>query len=360
MKIRAKRVDYSFVEDMEKELWKYLKETKKPILLYGMGNGADKIINVLESFGIEYKGVFASDGFVREKLFHGKKLMSYSEAKEKYPQMIVLLCFGSAREDVRQNVLKIAAEQELFAPEVPVISDGLFCEEFYYSNKERFDTVSERLADDLSRKTYHNLIKYKLSGKIEYLLDCEVEEDEPYESFLNLSDNESFVDLGAYTGDTVIDFVNRVKTYKKIFAAEPDFKNFRKLMANTENLESIFIFNVGIGDFCGTSNFSMSGGRNSKKEKGKKEIEFRTVDSIVGENEVTYIKMDVEGEEENAILGAKNTILKHKPKMLVSAYHKTDDLIKLPETVFAIRNDYKLYIRHFKSLPAWDTNFYFV
>ena len=70
--------------------------------------------------------------------------------------------------------------------------------------------------------------------------------------------------------------------------------------------------------------------------------------------------MDVEGEEENAILGAKETILKSKPKMLVSAYHKTDDFLKLPKAVLSIRDDYKIYVRHFKSLPAWDTNFYFV
>lgn len=345
---------------MEKELWKYLKETDKPILLYGMGNGADKIINVLEEKNIEYKGVFASDGFVRDKLFHGKKIMSYSEAKELFPEMIVLLCFGSARDDVRQNVLKIASEQELFAPEVPVISGGLFCEEYYNFNKSRFDAVYKKLADDLSRKTYENLIKYKLSGKIEYLIDCEVESDEPFRNILKLSQNETFVDLGAYTGDTVLEFVNKVKTYNKIFAAEPDIKNFKKLAVNTENIENVFKFNVGIGNFCGKAPFSMSGGRNSKKEKGNTQIDFRTVDSIVEESTVTYIKMDVEGEEENAILGAKNTILKHKPKMLVSAYHKTDDLIKLPETVLNIRDDYKIYIRHLKSLPAWDTNFYFV
>lgn len=345
---------------MEKELWKYLKTTSKPILLYGMGNGADKIINVLEEKGIEFKGVFASDGFVRDKIFHGKKIMSYSEAKALYPEMIVLLCFGSAREDVRENVLKIASEQELFAPEVPVISGGLFCEDYYNSNKSRFDAVYNRLADDLSRKTYINLIKYKLSGKIDYLLDCEVDESEPYDSFLKLTDSETFVDLGAYTGDTVLDFLSRVKGYKKIFAAEPDIKNFRKLKTNTENLENIFKFNVGIGNFCGKAPFSMNGGRNSKKEKGDTEIEFRTVDNIVAGSEVTYIKLDVEGEEENAISGAKDTISRFKPKMLVSAYHKTDDLIKLPETVLNIRDDYKLYIRHFRSLPAWDTNFYFI
>jgi hypothetical protein len=70
--------------------------------------------------------------------------------------------------------------------------------------------------------------------------------------------------------------------------------------------------------------------------------------------------MDVEGEEVGAISGAKQTILNCKPKMLISAYHRTDDFIKIPQTVLNIRDDYKIYLRHFEGLPAWDTNFYFI
>ena len=70
--------------------------------------------------------------------------------------------------------------------------------------------------------------------------------------------------------------------------------------------------------------------------------------------------MDVEGEEVATIKGGSQTILNCKPKMLISAYHRTDDFITIPKAVFDIRDDYKLYIRHFKYLPAWDTNFYFI
>ncbi len=345
---------------MERELWQYLKTAEKPILLYGMGNGADKIINVLEQNGIEFQGVFASDGFVRDKYFHAKKLISYSEAKEKFGDMIVLLCFGSAREDVRQNVLKIAAEQELYAPEVPVVGGGLFNLDYYNQNKAEFDKIYSLLADDLSKKTFLNLIKYKISGKIDYLLDCETDENEPYETFLHLSDNESFLDLGAYTGDTVVDFVGRVEDYTEIIAVEPDIKNFKKLSLNTKDFKNVTLYNAGISDSVKSGMFSMKGGRNSTSDKGKTEIEFLSVDEICKGKNVTYIKMDVEGEEENTILGARETILNSKPKMLISAYHKTDDFLKLPKAVLRIRDDYKIYVRHFRSLPAWDTNFYFV
>ena len=70
--------------------------------------------------------------------------------------------------------------------------------------------------------------------------------------------------------------------------------------------------------------------------------------------------MDVEGEELSAIRGAEDTIFKSKPKMLISAYHRTDDFLKIPNAVLNIRDDYKIYLRHYPYLPAWDTNFYFV
>ena len=77
------------------DLWSKLKKTNKPILLYGMGDGAEKIITVLEKKEIEYKDIFASDGFVRGHSFRGKRVKSFSEIKEQYEDFIILLSFAS-------------------------------------------------------------------------------------------------------------------------------------------------------------------------------------------------------------------------------------------------------------------------
>lgn len=345
---------------MEKELWQYLKSANKPIVLYGMGNGADKIINVLESHGISFDGVFASDGFVRDKVFHGFKISSYAELKEKFGDMIVLLCFGSDREEVLQNVKRIAGESELYAPDVPVIGGEIFSEKYLKDNANELKWVYERLCDDLSRKTFENTVKYKLTGKIEYLLECETNVDEPYESFLKFSENERFLDLGAYNGDTVLDFVHRVNKYDKIIAVEPDSKTFKKLLKNTENIKNTECKNLCISSFVGEAPFGMKHGRNSKAFTGDVLAKFVTIDHIVGDRGVSYIKMDIEGEELNAILGAEHTIKHFSPKMLISCYHRTEDILTLPKAVFDIKKDYKLYMRHFHSLPAWDTNYYFI
>ncbi len=345
---------------MQNELWQYLQMAEKPIVLYGMGYGADKIIKVLEHFSIPFKGVFASDGFVREKIFHGYKVSAYADLKEKFGQMIVLLCFGSERPEVIKNIRRIAAEQELYAPDVPVVGERLFDREYVLENKAAFEGIYSLLADDISRKTFENTAKFKLTGKIDYLLDCEVSPDEPYFSFLKLSNDESFLDLGAYNGDTVEEFVSRVGGYRRITAVEPDAKTFKKLVANVNGFENVRCENLCISCYCGKGAFEMRGGRNSGTASATKKTDFSTVDALLSGEEATFVKMDIEGEEKNAILGMRQTILAHKPKMLISCYHRTEDLLELPKAVFDIRDDYKLYMRHFPALPAWDTNYYFV
>ncbi len=345
---------------MEKELWQILKASDKPIVLYGMGNGADKIINVLNEKGISFSGVFASDGFVRNKFFHGHKISSYNELEQKYGKMIVLLCFGSARAEVLENIRRISARQELYAPDVPVIGGGLFTKDFCREHEKELRWVYSRLADDQSRKTFENTVKYKLTGKLSYLYDCEVAPDEPYNTFLKLTDSEAFLDLGAYNGDTVADFVNRVTSYKHITAVEPDAKTFKKLLKNTEKLSDTECINLCISDFDGQGFFGMRGGRSSGTSDGQIKAQFSTIDSLSEKTAPTYIKMDIEGEELNAIKGAKNTISIHKPKMLIACYHRNEDIFTLPKAVLDLNCDYQLYMRHFTSVPAWDTNFYFV
>ena len=155
-------------------------------------------------------------------------------------------------------------------------------------------------------------------------------------------------------------FIKRVGEYDSITAIEPDRKSYKKLCLNTEGLKNITTINAAVSDNDKKALFGMRGGRNSGVSDGKTEIEFLTVDSISQNNDITYIKMDVEGEELRVIKGATDTIKNNKPKMLVSCYHRTEDLITLPKAIYNIRCDYKLYMRHFSSLPAWDTNYYFV
>lgn len=339
-------------------MWEYLKTAEKAIVLYGMGNGADKIIKVLEEKGIAFNGVFSSSGFKKNKLFHGLPLESYEELKCRLGEMIVLLCFGTHLPNVMEDIKKIAAKEELYAPDVPVVGGGLFDKAYFEEHKSDYDFVYSSLCDEKSRQTLENTVKYKISGNIDYLFGCEADTDEVYREFLSLGREETFLDLGAYNGDTALDFAARCPCYKEIIAVEPDRKTFKKLISNTQSL-NIDCRNVCISSFTGKGEFAMNGGRNSAVGQGQ-ETDFSTVDDLLKGKPVSLIKMDVEGEERAAIKGAENTIRSFKPRMIISAYHRTEDLWEIPKEVLKIRDDYKIYMRHFPSLPAWDTVYYFV
>lgn len=340
-------------------MWNYIKSCNKPIVLYGMGSGADKIIRELDERNIRISGIFASDEFVRGHSFHGFKVKKYSEIKEEFGEVLVLVCFGTHRSEVIDNIKRISNEQEVLLPDVPVIGGGLFDKEYASVHRGELEFVYSHLFDDLSKKTFEDCINYRLSGNISYLFDCESTPKEAYETVVKPQKNDIFLDLGAYNGDTVAEFIQYCPDYKEIIAVEPDRRSFRKLTEATKELRNIKTLNVGISHSRTTVRFEQNAGRQSKIGKGE-EIPAESVDSILSGGKVDFINVDVEGAESDMIKGARNTILLHRPKMLISAYHRTEDYFAIVKSVLDIRDDYKVYMRHFKSVPAWDTVFYFV
>ncbi len=341
-------------------MWDYLKSVDKPIVLYGMGDGADKILNRLNSLEIEVSGVFASDGFVRHQNFRGFEVMSYKEAKEKFGNMIVLLCFGSQLPDVINKVINISKEQELYAPDVPVFGEDTFDINYAKSHKSELEKVYSILSDEKSKQVFKYVINYKLSGKIDYLINCQTYKKDDFDNILRLNNHEIFMDLGAYKGDTIEEFLQYTDNYQKIYAVEPNPKSFSKLLKNTESLENCICINTGIYSKKDVLPFNNKSGRNSAVSNTGNFLPVDSIDNILNGQPVTYIKMDLEGQESNAIDGANNTILKYKPKLLISAYHRNEDLFSIPLKILSIRDDYKVYLRHNPYIPAWDTNFYFI
>ncbi len=333
------------------DIWQKLKETTRPIVLYGMGNGAEIMMKQLEKCGISVSGFFASDDFVRGQSFKGFKVMTFKEAKEKFPDMIALVSFGTQRKDVIDNILSL--DCELYAPEVPVVGDEVFTLEFAKKHKTEIEKAYSLLADEKSRKVFEEIISFKLDGKISHLINCQSED--ALELF-NFTENEKYLDVGAYNGDTVFEFINKAKKYESITAIEPDIKNFKKLQKNTENLENITLINKAVSEKSGTISFSTAGGRNSRVG-GESEILSTSIDDL--QEDFTFIKFDVEGQELPAIKGGVNTIKKH-PKMLISAYHRSEDIFTIPLAVNEINPEYKIYLRHLPYVPAWDTNYYFI
>ena len=344
----------------EQGLWERLKANSLPVLLYGMGNGADMIIEELEKLNIHFADTFASDGFVRGQLFHGKKVLSLSQAEEKYGEFIILTTFAVHDEKTLEFIKELSKRHRLYSPTVPIAGKGLFTLDYIAKNEERFDRAYSLLADEKSKKTFLDVLNFKVSGKPEYLFACRSEKDEVYRNILKLSKNESIVDLGAYDGDTIREFLHFTGgEYRRIFAFEPDEKNFKKLSKKTEGMRALSLFNLGAWNKKETLHFEKKAGRSSHKSETGVPINFDSVDNVITEP-VSFIKMDIEGAEKKALDGAKETIKKYKPKLYVCAYHRNEDFFALPEKILSLNPDYNIFLRHHPYIPAWETNFYCV
>lgn len=339
------------------DIWQRLKNEERTILLWGTGNGADKILAELSRLGIAVSGVFASDGFVRERYYQGFKVMSLSDAEAEFGDFVALFSFGSDRPEVLENIKRVMRRHTLLAPEVPVAGGDIFNIEYARAHSEQLRFVYSHLADELSRKTFEQTLLFKLDGDISRLFDCETDKNEPFE-LLKLRSGSSFLDLGAYNGDTVLDFISRVGEFSHITALEPDKKSFNKLCRNTEGLD-IERINAAVSESDGSVLFGGKASRGSHLGEGAP-LSSLTVDTIAAEKHFDYIKFDVEGAELSALWGAENTIRRDRPKMRIAAYHKSDDYFSIPIKVLSCCPDYKLYMRHTPSVPAWDTDFFFI
>lgn len=343
----------------EANVWDTLSQSEKPLVLYGMGLGAEKIMAELVQRNMRADDIFASDEFVRGHSFKGYKVLKYSEVCEKYDDFNVVLCFASHIDEVIERIAAINSEHTVFAPDVPVAGGGLFTREYIAENEAKFDKAYSLLADEESRKTYMDILNFKVSGKIEYLLSSFCDKDKVYSDILKLKNDEKIIDLGAYDGDTIREFTKATNgKYRHITALEPDSKSYKKLIKNTDGMPNITALNMGAWSKKDTLIFSADAGRNSKLSSEGTSIEVTDVDSL--NLAPTFIKMDIEGSEMRALEGAEKTIKTYTPKLYVCAYHRNEDLFALPLKIHELNDSYKIYFRHSKYIPAWESNFYCV
>ncbi len=170
---------------------------------------------------------------------------------------------------------------------------------------------------------------------------------------------EIFVDVGSYDGLTSVCFSKWCKKDAKVYAFEPDSKNREKCLENIAPTGIEYqIIPKGAWNERTTLHFVAKGTGNScVSTEGEEKIETITIDEVVGDEGATFIKMDIEGVEYEALLGAEKTIRKHKPKLAICIYHKPEDVWKLPHLILQFNPDYKFYIRHY-SMTRDETVLY--
>lgn len=330
-----------------------LAESSQPVYIYGMGDGCEKVLSAFEAENIECSGIFVSDDFKRDKVFHGFKLIGMTELERSGYGFSVACGFGTSLPEIMERIAGLSERHLLVYPDTAVIGEGYLRKDDLLSRSDDIMNVYDMLSDEVSRNTFANVLKFKITGDIRYLDDWNDTND--VYRLLDISDDEIYADLGAYTGDTIESFLKYTGgRYRRIYAVEPSRRNFSKCVKRCLPLENVILVNAAVSDNDGTAFFSKGAGRQQSISENGIPVVLRCLDSILNGEECTFIKYDVEGADIPALLGSRDTIENCCPKIRTGIYHRPFDILDIPLMLHKLQPKYKLYMRRPRYYPAWD------
>lgn len=222
-------------------------------------------------------------------------------------------------------------------------------EEFRNHQKELRE-VYKLLADEKSRQVLKNIIRFRVTKNRKYLRGIIQGSQYFSEDIIKPGKEEVFVDCGAFDGDTLRNYLKFNKDYKKIILFEPSASNMKRIKGYIarKKLEHIYCFQAGVGDRNHIAYFTDGATADAcVSEKGNIQIQILALDQVGECQDASFIKMDIEGSELEALKGAEKMILRKKPILAVCLYHKAEDYYKIPLYLQKLVPEYKFYIRHY-------------
>lgn len=318
------KIDYMITRDDDafvKAIWPFLKEMYcedlisysmgRAIVIFGSGHDGIRTKNVLELCGYHVECFCDNDKNKIGKTIEGLQVISLDKLVKDHYDCLVVLGSRVYLEEMHKQLVRMKFPLEnIISPRLRIVAGG---------RKGQYFDVFES------------------------------------------EESEVFVDAGSYNGDTTKEFMVWANGgYKKIFVIEPLKEQFKYIenRSKSEKWDNIVLCNKAAWECNEELNFfeNDTGSLIVKGNTGTV-INGESIDNIVGDENVTFIKMDIEGAELKALEGAKKTIKLNKPKLAISIYHKYEDIIDLPLKILSIVPEYNFYLRHY-STDRWETVLY--
>ena len=215
--------------------------------------------------------------------------------------------------------------------------------DFYNNAKSRIKEAFSWLKDEESKEQYCKHLKARIGYSFNELPEATTNNQYFPEDIIQLSEPEIFLDGGAFTGDTLNDYLKYAKVpFKKYICLEPDPQNLIALNNNivSKNLSNIQVIEIAVGNENAALKFDATGGGGAGlSDTGTINVNCARIDDFFNE-EFTFMKFDIEGAELSALKGAYNTIQKFKPKLAVCIYHLPNDLW---EIILYIKEQFPFY-----------------
>lgn len=332
------------------------------LVLFGAGNFGKKVLASLRKAGIEPLA-FSDNGQNKWGTeVEGLPVLEPAAAAKKYGKSaLFVVSIWSLGHSYKETLVKlqslgctrVASSSSLrwkFANQL--LPD--YCQDLPHKAYEKSADIlnaASLWSDQLSLCEYVNQIRWRTLGELESIGDPVKEESYFLDSLYTLRAGEVFVDCGAYDGDTVQQVLARCSDIGRVLAIEADPHNYSRLTAFTRALapgvrDKIELLNVAVSDSPGQLKFQATGGEGAHlSADGDVAVECTRIDDLLGDVPPTFIKMDIEGAELDALRGAARTIARYRPILSICVYHRQSDLWTIPAYIASVVPQYKIFLR---------------
>lgn len=340
----------------------------KPVILYGTGSMGVWLLQEFEYAGIPVAAV--CDTYKKEIRF-GERVRPVDplpEALSKYSDAYVLVSSISFYDEIFKMVQAYIPKERILniqdlAAEIPVAA-GYTYRNYVIEHLDTLNWLAEILEDEQSREVLREVVLGRISRDSSRF--SRIASPCPYftSDIVQLREDETFIDGGAYIGDTIADFMRETKgAFRKIFSFEPDKKHCEQICRTYADLlaqDRLAVFQKGLWSCRETLRFienDFGSFLTTDPHKNDFIVETVSLDDCCIAEPVSFIKLDIEGSELQALQGARQLICKNRPVLAICVYHKIEDLVEIPRYIHSLQPGYRYYLRHHGSL-IYDTVFY--
>jgi FkbM family methyltransferase len=343
------------------------------LVLFGAGNLGRLTLARLRTLGIEPLAYADNSKSLQGTEINGVRVLSVEDAVAQYNDRatFVVTIWGGThnhrQKDSRTQLQRLGCKRysqaaALFSKH-PETFLPYYCLDLPHKVLPQADAIRKAFAlmgDEMSRHEFVAQVRWRLQHDYDCLPLPVKEEMYFCDSLFRSADRESFVDCGAYDGDTLKVFLDRFgERFDHYLALEPDPVNFEKLKAFVATLPapvagSISLQPLATGERRTTLRFEPTGTPGTTfGGEGSMEVDCVPLDELLEGRAPTTIKMDIEGAEYDTLKGARRTIEAHAPLLEVCVYHTQDHVWSIPLLIHALNPDYRLFLRPHKD-EVWD------
>lgn len=338
---------------------------KTRLVIFGAGGLGRRIAHGLSTVGIVPLAFCDNNRELWGKRVEGIQTMSPQAAAESFPDAVFMVSIWhpSPTEGLEKRVASLTAlgcqRVVTFIPLLwmypEIFLPNLFWETpSYFQEHTPLIAAARAQLDEAGKEVFDRQLAFRLSGNPSSLGDPIPGPQYFPNNLISISDDEAFVDCGAFNGDSIRDFIAvSGGRYRQVVALEPDLRNFRDLMGSVSD-NRIQVHPYAVGARHEVLFLSSSGASSSVSEQGDTQVECVALDELLADQRPTFIKMDIEGSELDALCGAEAVIRRCSPKLAICVYHRPDHLWRIPLMLKQLLPDSTLTMRS-HMLDGFDT-----